>query len=144
MSYVHETGNGKFYQGEGVFSFSRGFAALGIPSSISNLWSVENESTYKLTELFYKYLTKGLPLDVSLQKAKIEFYNSAGREKQLPYFWSALILVGRTDPILIKKPLPIPYLLTGMIALLCIVGVAIKWSTKKNASRVQDKVENLT
>ena len=28
-----ETGNGKLYQGEGVFSFNRGFAALGIPAS---------------------------------------------------------------------------------------------------------------
>ena len=25
-----ETGNGKLYQGEGIFSFNRGFAALGI------------------------------------------------------------------------------------------------------------------
>src|SRR5882724_2119288 len=33
-----ETGNGKNYQGEGVFSFGRGFAALGIPSSVANLW----------------------------------------------------------------------------------------------------------
>src|SRR6185436_8460379 len=28
-----ETGKGTLYQGEGVFSFSRGFAAIGIPSS---------------------------------------------------------------------------------------------------------------
>ncbi|MDP9042568.1 MAG: CHAT domain-containing protein, partial [Bacteroidota bacterium] len=31
-----ETGNGKLYKGEGVFSFNRGFAALGIPSSVIN------------------------------------------------------------------------------------------------------------
>ena len=54
-----ETGTGQWYGGEGVFSFNRGFAALGIPSSITNLWRVENKSTYRLTELFYKYLAEG-------------------------------------------------------------------------------------
>ena len=72
-----ETGNGRFYQGEGIFSFNRGFAALGIPAALSNLWSVENESTYRNTELFYKYLSQGLPTDIALQKAKIEFMNEA-------------------------------------------------------------------
>ncbi len=78
-----ETGKGKLYKGEGVFSFNRGFAAIGIPSSIINLWAVENESTYKLTELFYKYLTKGLPMDVSMQKAKLAFISSSIRRKKI-------------------------------------------------------------
>ena len=56
-----ETGLGREYKGEGVFSFNRGFAALGIPTAITNLWSVDDKATYKLTELFYKYLSEGLP-----------------------------------------------------------------------------------
>lgn len=98
-----ETGKGKFYEGEGIFNFNRGFAALGIPSSITNLWSVENESTYHLTELFYKYLLKGLPIDVALQNAKKEFIKTASKEKRLPYFWSAAVLAGKTDRIEFKK-----------------------------------------
>ena len=98
-----ETARGKFYQGEGVFSFSRGFAALGIPSSVTNLWSVENESTYKLTELFYKYLAEGFPIDIALQKAKEEFIKLAPKEKVLPYFWASPILVGKTDRIEFKE-----------------------------------------
>ena len=139
-----ETASGKFYQGEGVFSFSRGFAALGIPSSISNLWSVENESTYRLTELFYKYLAEGLPLDVALQKAKIEFLKTESHEKQLPYFWSALVLVGSADPIVLKKPLPIPYILTGIIALLFVVGFTARWWSRKKSIPTQDKAETLS
>src|SRR6185503_10933394 len=61
-----ETGIGKLYEGEGVFSFNRGFAALGIPAAITNLWSIDNKATYKLTELFYKHIRKGLPSDVAL------------------------------------------------------------------------------
>ena len=72
-----ETGSGKLHEGEGVFSFNRGFAALGIPSAITNLWSVDNTSTYKLTELFYKHLTEGLPVDIALQKAKLEFLQTS-------------------------------------------------------------------
>jgi CHAT domain-containing protein len=94
-----ETGNGKLYKGEGVFSFNRGFAALEIPSSIINLWSVENESTYKITELFYKYAAKGLPLDIALQKAKLDFIAGSSKEKKLPYYWAASILSGKTDAV---------------------------------------------
>ena len=107
-----ETGNGKLYKGEGVFSFNRGFAALGIPSSVINLWSVENESTYKITELFYKYTAEGLPLDVALQKAKLEFTSSSSKQKKLPYYWAAAILVGKTDAIEMGKPLPWTWIVT--------------------------------
>jgi tetratricopeptide (TPR) repeat protein len=98
-----ETGNGKLNKGEGVFSFNRGFAALGIPSSIINLWSVDNESTYKLTELFYKYAAQGIPLDISLQKAKLEFIATSSKEKRLPFYWAAAILAGKTDAVEIER-----------------------------------------
>ncbi len=94
-----ETGNGKLYRGEGVFSFNRGFAALGIPACITNLWSVDNKSTYEITELFYKYLAAGMPLDMALQKAKLEYIGSGSKDKSLPYYWAATIIAGRTDPI---------------------------------------------
>jgi CHAT domain-containing protein len=98
-----ETGKGQLYQGEGVFSFNRGFAALGIPSSITNLWSVDNKSTYKITELFYKYLSKGLPLDIALQNAKKEFIRTGSKESFLPYYWAAPILCGKTDKVELHK-----------------------------------------
>jgi CHAT domain-containing protein/tetratricopeptide (TPR) repeat protein len=98
-----ETGNGELYKGEGVFSLNRGFAALGIPSSVINLWSVDNESTYKLTELFYKFAARGMPLDISLQKAKLEFIATSSKEKRLPFYWAAAILAGKTDAVEMKK-----------------------------------------
>ena len=128
-----ETGKGRFYQGEGVFSFGRGFAALGIPSSITNLWSVENESTYHLTELFYKYLVKGQPADVALQNAKKEFMRNASNEKKLPYFWSAAILAGKTDSIDLKKSFPSGYIfLTAGLTVLVLGGLSILMKRKQN------------
>lgn len=114
-----ETANGKLYQGEGVFSFSRGFAAMGIPSSVSNLWAVDNLSTYRLTEFFYKYLSQGLPSDVALQKAKLEFINTSSKEKQLPYYWAAPVLTGQSSAITVDKAFPWKYvwILTGIAVL---------------------------
>jgi CHAT domain-containing protein len=98
-----ETGSGTNYKGEGVFSFNRGFAAMGIPTAITNLWSVDNTSTYELTELFYKYLSRGLSSDIALQKAKLEFLATASKEKTLPYYWAAPVLVGKAGSIELKK-----------------------------------------
>jgi CHAT domain-containing protein len=89
-----ETAKGKLYRGEGVFSFNRGFAALGVPSSVTNLWSVDDQSTYRITELFYKYLQNGIPSDVALQKAKLDFISAGDKQKQIPYYWAAPIYVG--------------------------------------------------
>lgn len=98
-----ETAGGKLYQGEGVFNFNRGFAALGVPSCITNLWSVDDESTYELTQSFYAYLSDGLPTDVALQKAKIDFLKNARGEKKLPSYWAASILAGKTEQFNINK-----------------------------------------
>jgi CHAT domain-containing protein len=120
-----ETGNGKIYQGEGVFSFNRGFAAMGIPATITNLWSVDNESTYKLTELFYKYLAEKIPIDLALQKAKLEFIKQSTKEKKLPFYWAAAIVVGKSDAVEETKDLKwmevaiiLGFSLTGLIFLL--------------------------
>jgi CHAT domain-containing protein len=109
-----ETGNGTLYQGEGVFNFNRAFAALGVPSSVTNLWSIDNLSTYRITELFYKYLSRGLPLDNALQKAKLEFIKNARGENRLPYYWAAPVLVGKTDPVALDKPFAWEYLIAGI------------------------------
>lgn len=98
-----KSGLGRLYEGEGVFSFNRGFAAMGIPSSVTNLWEVETESTYRLTELFYKYVADGMPYDIALQKAKLDFINVSKGEKRLPVFWAAPVLTGKTEGILVAR-----------------------------------------
>lgn len=90
-----ETGTGRVYEGEGVFSFNRGFAALGIPAAITSLWKADNQKTYALTTLFYKYLSTGEPADVALQHAKLEFMGSATKANGLPYFWAVPVLTGK-------------------------------------------------
>ena len=132
-----ETGNGKLYKGEGVFSFNRGFASLGIPSSVINLWSVDDESTYRLTELFYKYVNEGLALDQALQKAKLEFISSSSKEKRLPYYWAAAVLVGKSDKIEMHNGMGwrYAYFALGILFLIYLVWKLIK----KNFGKVRAK-----
>ncbi len=121
-----ETGKGQLFIGEGIFSFNRGFASLGIPSSVANLWVIEDLSNYRITELFYQYLSKGLPIDVSLQMAKKEFIKTAG-EKKLPYFWSASVLVGKTDAIEFNQAFPWLWIIGAtLIAMIFIAAILFK------------------
>jgi CHAT domain-containing protein len=127
-----ESGLGRLYEGEGVFSFSRGFAAMGIPASLTNLWDVESESTYRLTELFYKYLASGMPYDVALQKAKLEFFHVSSGEQKLPTFWAASILAGRTDDPLIVVISRGNFYMYSLIVAVLLLGGSIWYLRKRN------------
>ena len=120
-----KTAVGKNAKGEGILSLSRGFAALGIPATLTTLWSVENQSTYTLNELFYRYLSEGYPKDVSLQKAKIEFLQSQSGEKQLPTFWAAAVLVGDAEAVSLNNV----WVYLGIIGLLGLI-ILFLWYKK--------------
>ena len=123
-----ETGLGKLYRGEGVFGFNRGFAALGIPSTVTNLWSVDSKSSYLLTELFYKYIAQELPLDIALQKAKMDLLSG---ESKLPYFWAAFVLSGKTSAIELKQKSRLSNISLVTILILFLIIGSIIWFKKK-------------
>ncbi len=134
-----ETGTGQWHGGEGVFSFNRGFAALGIPSSITNLWRVENKSTYRLTELFYKHLLEETDIDIALQRAKLEFIKTGTREEQMPYYWASAILAGKTDPIQFDRSFrwdSMFWIIAGIVFTLMIATI---WSNYKRARMTMEE-----
>ncbi len=116
-----KTGVGKVYRGEGVYNFSRGFASVGIPACVNNLWSVDAASANELIELFCKYIVAGEPTDVALQKAKLEFLRT-NKDNQLPYFWAASILSGRTGIITCKQSTPWKARLIASLAGILVIG----------------------
>lgn len=93
------TGTGRNIRGEGVFSLARGFAEAGIPATVTNLWQIDNQATYQLTERFYKYLNSGMPGDEALQRAKLDFLESNDRDREMPYFWAASLFIGKATVI---------------------------------------------
>ena len=40
-----------------------------------------------------------MPVDLALQKAKIEFIETASKGNQLPYYWAAPILIGESQAL---------------------------------------------
>ena len=127
-----ETGLGKLYRGEGIFSFNRAFASIGIPSAIINLSDVDNRSTYQLTELFYKYLSKGMSTDSALQQAKLDYLEHASKEKSLPYYWAATVLAGKSARLMNPEHSGWNWLLIPIgIALLGLVTWLIALTRKK-------------
>jgi CHAT domain-containing protein len=124
------TGNGKLYQGEGVFSFNRAFATVGIPASVINLWSIDSKSTYRLTELFYKYLSAGMATDKALQQAKLEFIRSADRDQILPYYWAPAILIGKTEVIDFHRLIPLKTWIISITILLFIFFIWWLWKKR--------------
>lgn len=121
-----KTGIGQNQRGEGVFSLARGFAALGIPSTITTLWSVEDQPTYELTQLFYNYLDQDLPKDEALQRAKLDWLAQGGAADALPSQWAGMILVGDTAPL---RSLPFGVYGLGLLGLALLGGV---WWWRKN------------
>jgi CHAT domain-containing protein len=135
-----ETAGGKLYNGEGVFSFNRGFAALGVPACITNLWEVDEKSTYELSESFYSYLASGFSTDIALQKAKIDFLRNAKGEKKLPFYWAAPILAGQAEQFNIKRKLTpgIVSLIIGLLLAAIITFIMIK-RKRENPNPSQNK-----
>jgi hypothetical protein len=126
-----QTASGRLYSGEGVFSFNRSFAALGISSTVSNLWQVNDQATYQLTELFYKYVVDGLPLDIALQKAKTEFIRkNKHTEYELPFYWASSILIGKTDVISIQKKFEWKWVVVLIIILVFLIACVIYFNRK--------------
>ena len=93
------TGFGKIEDGEGIMSLARGFMYAGVPSIISTLWSVNDQSTANIMKGFYKYLNDKDKKSVALQKAQVEYLNSSDNITAHPFYWSGFILIGNNQPV---------------------------------------------
>jgi len=50
-----------------------------------------------------KNLSENLPMDIAMQRAKIEFMRTAAHAERLPYYWAAPILIGNSDALDLKR-----------------------------------------
>ncbi len=96
-----ETGNGLMVNGEGVISLSRAFSYAGCKSVVTSLWKADEISISFITKRLHHYLQKGLPIDIALQKSKIDFLASKEIDARIktPAFWANLILIGDYQPV---------------------------------------------
>jgi CHAT domain-containing protein len=136
-----ETGLGKLHEGEGVFSFNRAFAEVGVPSATVNLWSVDDQSSYRLCELFYKFLAKGLASDIALQKAKLEYMSAYGKERSLPFYWAAPVLSGQVMVFTAVPDFTIDYLVLACALILFVAAVVIFFVALRPVSYRRSSIE---
>jgi CHAT domain-containing protein/tetratricopeptide (TPR) repeat protein len=124
-----ETGTGKYEKGEGIMSLARGFMHAGTPSIVMTLWKVNDASSAKLMENFYKNLDDGLAKDIALQQAKLAFLERADQLTSHPYYWAGFVALGDIKPI--GQSSTLPYLLGfGALAL----GAGGYWVYRKRAA----------
>jgi CHAT domain-containing protein/tetratricopeptide (TPR) repeat protein len=121
-----QTAVGKSAKGEGIFSLARGFATAGIPSVAATLWNADEQSLYTITAKFHEYLSQGMPKDEALQKAKLYFIENEGTEKQLPYYWANIILVGDQTPIKLSENHHIWWWVVGVIFITAIAILTVQ------------------
>ena len=94
-----ETGIGELQRGEGIISLARGFSYAGAKSIVTSLWSVNDNSTKVLMELFYQNLKDGMSKDNALRQAKLDYLDNHPSMGQEPFFWAAFIPIGDMSPV---------------------------------------------
>jgi len=93
------TGLGKLEKGEGLIGISRAFLYAGVPSLVVSLWSVDDEATARIMELFYEQLRSGASKKQALRKAKLDYLSDARGDKKDPFYWAPFILSGDWRPL---------------------------------------------
>ncbi|MHC1702810.1 MAG: tetratricopeptide repeat protein [Tenuifilaceae bacterium] len=83
-----QTGLGDIKGSEGVFGMQRAFKMAGVDFLIVSLWSVPDEQTVELMDLFYTSWLSGKEIRKAFGDAQ-----SKMRKKYPPYYWAAFVLI---------------------------------------------------
>lgn len=110
------TGNGKYYDGEGIFSLGRAFLMAGANSVLSSLWEVPDQSTSMIMESFYRNLKEGSNKPEALRIAKLDYLKKADHLTANPYYWAGFVYTG--TPEIVYKSNKIYYMFGGLMLLL--------------------------
>jgi len=86
-----ETANGDIRNAEGVYGLQRAFKLAGADQLLLSLWQVDDESTARLMQHFYRFLLAGRPPAEALRLAQDEMRRDPYYHQ--PYHWGAFILL---------------------------------------------------
>lgn len=95
------TGFGTLQKGEGVRTLARAFTYAGSDRLLATLWEASDYSTKDILLSFYEMAKKepGTPIDLLLQKAKLEYLENAPPTFTTPSYWAHLMILGDTFPL---------------------------------------------
>jgi tetratricopeptide (TPR) repeat protein len=89
-----ETGLALGGGGDEQLGLGRAFLAAGASSLVMSLWSVEDQATSELMQLFYRHLLHGESKADALRAAQCAFIHRTASTYSHPYYWAAFRLVG--------------------------------------------------
>jgi CHAT domain-containing protein len=126
-----ETGKPTYQAGEGMISLAHAFNYAGSESILTSLWKIDEQSSAKIIESFYKYISKGWAKDKALQQAKLDYIATAEGRTAHPQYWAGLVLIGDTSPIKLQSSSTWIYWLLGCLAILLVLFFFFKKRHRK-------------
>ena len=82
------SGEGIYYESEGIDSFVRSFYIYGVDNIVYTRWNIEDRFSSFFFPEFYKNLLSSLSIPITLRKTKMHFINSP--EYSHPAYWAAI------------------------------------------------------
>ena len=86
------TGLGELVSGEGMLGLVRAFLYAGASSVAVSLWNVNDDATATLMKEFYRNLSRSVPPQESLRRAKISLIHQDNGLWHHPHFWAPFVL----------------------------------------------------
>ena len=121
-----ETGKPSYQAGEGMISLAHAFNYAGSESILTSLWKIDEQSSAKIVELFYKNIKKGWSKDKALQQAKLDYLSTAEGRILHPQYWAGLVLIGDTSPIEIQSSSTLHYWILAVLFSIVLISIIIK------------------
>ena len=133
-----ETMMGNEVTGEGMLSINRGFVLSGVNATLASQWKVNEGSTAKIIEKFYKNLLNGDRKNNALTFSKRHFLANCADYQTAPYYWAGMVLTGNHEALIFEEKFLSKFqtILAGSLIFLLISGVYMTCINRKKSKKV--------
>lgn len=118
-----ETGLGKHYKGEGLYSMARGFTNAGSSGVVMSLWKIDEGPTFELTKLFYRQLINHPDPKQAVYLAKVDYLKNHDHLTSHPSYWAGLITLENSVSYAENPPLYISICVAIFLLTLIWLGI---------------------
>jgi tetratricopeptide (TPR) repeat protein len=129
-----ESALGRSTMAEGVLGIASSFVSAGSRAVVASLWQVDDRTTAKLMEYFYRELASGRTVAAALHRAQL----GVRREKPAPFFWAGFVVIGDgnlTIPLQVHRPWLTPSLTAAGLMIVFTWSLAV-WLRRKRRVRM--------
>lgn len=93
-----QTAVGRYYGGEGTYSFARAFLVSGVPVIVASLWPVDSEATARMMISFHEIRRQQhVSTAEALRRAQVKMMIEPDQRFHHPYYWAAFSVFGGSE-----------------------------------------------